>query len=104
MHTTRIGRQPNNDIIIADLDVSKQHAELRRSPGGRYSITDLGSHNGTYVNGTRVNQAKLTEGDILSSGHSTLGSDDVDAGVQAAARTTGSPTRARPAGGRSCCS
>ena len=68
----RIGRAPDDDIIVADLGVSKHHAELRRSPDGRYSITDLGSHNGTYVNGTRVSQQELNEGDIIAIGHATF--------------------------------
>ncbi len=72
LKTSRIGRSPNNDIVVSDLGVSKQHAELRRSPDGRYSIIDLGSHGGTYVNGTRVNQAELTVGDIISIGHTTF--------------------------------
>jgi ABC-type multidrug transport system ATPase subunit/pSer/pThr/pTyr-binding forkhead associated (FHA) protein len=68
----KIGRRPDNDIVVSDLGVSKQHAELRRTPTGTFSIIDLGSHNGTYVNGTRVNQAELSEGDILAIGHATF--------------------------------
>ena len=68
----RIGRRPDNDIIVSDPDVSEQHAELRRSPAGRYWIIDLGSHTGTYVNGTRVNQQEITEDDIIAIGHTTL--------------------------------
>jgi pSer/pThr/pTyr-binding forkhead associated (FHA) protein len=68
----RIGRRPGNDIVIEDLGVSEHHAELRRTPAGRYSIIDLGSHNGTYVNGTRVSQQELNEGDIIAIGHATL--------------------------------
>lgn len=68
----RIGRRPDNDIVVSDLGVSKQHAELRLSPTGRYQIIDLGSHNGTYVNGTRVNQAELSENDIIAIGHATF--------------------------------
>ena len=68
----RIGRAPDDDIIVADLGVSKHHAELRRSPDGRYSITDLGSHNGTYVNGTRVSQQELNEGDIIAIGRAAF--------------------------------
>src|ERR1700761_9091529 len=68
----RIGRSPGNDIIVSDLGVSKQHAELRRSPTGRYSIIDLGSHNGTYVNGTRVSQQELKEGVIVAIGPATF--------------------------------
>jgi pSer/pThr/pTyr-binding forkhead associated (FHA) protein len=71
----RIGRRPDNDIIVSDLGVSEQHAELRGTPAGRYSIIDVGSHNGTYVNGTRVNQQErkeLKEGDIITIGHATF--------------------------------
>ena len=68
----RIGRGPDNDIIVLDLGVSKQHAELRRTPASRYSIIDLGSHNGTYVNGTRVSRQELNEGDIIAIGHATF--------------------------------
>jgi ABC transport system ATP-binding/permease protein len=68
----KIGRRPDNDIVVSDLGVSKQHAELRRSPTGTYQIIDLGSHNGTYVNGTRVNQAELKEEDIIAIGHATF--------------------------------
>jgi len=68
----RIGRHPGNDIVVSDLGVSKQHAELRRSLAGRYEITDLGSHRGTYVNGTRVSQQELNEGDIIGIGHATF--------------------------------
>jgi ABC-type multidrug transport system ATPase subunit len=75
LHQTRvvtIGRRPDNDVVVTDLGVSKQHAELRMSQTGRYQIIDLGSHNGTYVNGARVNQAELTEDDIVSIGRATF--------------------------------
>jgi ABC-type multidrug transport system ATPase subunit/pSer/pThr/pTyr-binding forkhead associated (FHA) protein len=68
----KIGRRPDNDIVVADLGVSKVHAELRMSATGHYQIFDLGSHNGTFVNGTQVNQADLTEDDIVSIGHATF--------------------------------
>jgi hypothetical protein len=68
----RIGRGPDNGMVVADLGVSKQHAELRRTPDGRYLIIDLGSHTGTYVNGTRVSQQELNEGDIIAIGHATF--------------------------------
>jgi predicted component of type VI protein secretion system len=68
----RIGRRPDNDIIVSDLGVSKQHAELRRSTAGRCTIIDLGSHGGTYVNGTRVYQQELNEGDVITIGHATF--------------------------------
>ena len=68
----KIGRRPDNDIVVTDLGVSKQHAELRMSPTGRYQIIDLGSHNGTFVNGTKVHQAELNENDIIAIGHATF--------------------------------
>jgi FHA domain len=71
----RIGRSPDNNIIVAELGVSKQHAELRRTPAGRFLIIDLGSHNGTYVNGTRIGEQELqelNEGDIIAIGHATF--------------------------------
>jgi len=68
----RIGRIPDNDLVLPDLDVSRHHAELRKSPTGRYEIVDLGSHNGTFVNGQKVTSKLLTEEDLVSIGHSTF--------------------------------
>jgi ABC transport system ATP-binding/permease protein len=68
----KIGRRPDNDVVLTDLGVSKLHAELRESSPGHYQIIDLGSHNGTFVNGVRVNQAELSETDIVSIGHATF--------------------------------
>jgi ABC transport system ATP-binding/permease protein len=68
----RIGRVPDNDVVLPDLDVSRHHAEFRKSPAGTYEIVDLGSHNGTYVNGRRVSSAVIGEDDIISIGHSTF--------------------------------
>ncbi len=62
----KIGRRPDNDIVVHDLGVSKQHAELRRLADRHVPIIDLGSHNGTFVNGTRVNQAELKDDDIIA--------------------------------------
>ena len=69
--TLRIGRAPDNDIVVSDLSVSRHHAELRLA-GAAYQIVDLGSHNGTYVNGQRVSAAPLSEGDIVGIGPSTF--------------------------------
>jgi len=67
----RIGRVPENDIAFAgelDLDASGFHAEIFWLDD-RYSITDLGSRNGTYVNGERVVGAReLEEGDRIEFG------------------------------------
>ncbi|MFZ3495674.1 FHA domain-containing protein [Streptomyces sp. 5.8] len=69
----RIGRAPDNDLVINDLVVSRHHAELRARPDGRYEIADLGSHNGTYLNGARLaGAAAIGEGDIVGIGHSAF--------------------------------
>ena len=68
----RIGRGPHSDLVLSDLNVSRDHAELRKSPTGSYEIVDLGSHNGTFVNGQRVSSQVLTEQDLVSIGNSTF--------------------------------
>ena len=68
----RIGRVPDNDLVLSDLNVSRYHAELRKSPTGDYEIVDLDSHNGTFVNGQRVSRQILTEQDLVSIGSSTF--------------------------------
>jgi ABC transport system ATP-binding/permease protein len=67
----RIGRAPDNDVVISDLGVSRHHAELR-NVGSAYQIVDLDSHNGTFVNGQQIMSAPLTEGDIVGIGPSTF--------------------------------
>jgi ABC-type multidrug transport system ATPase subunit len=68
----RIGRTPDNDLVVSDLGVSRRHAELRKSASGSYEIVDLGSHNGTFLNGKRVHSAPLSESDIISIGNATF--------------------------------
>ncbi|MEU4464209.1 MULTISPECIES: FHA domain-containing protein [unclassified Streptomyces] len=70
--TVRIGRATDNDLVIDDLVVSRRHAELRALADGTYEITDLGSHNGTYLNGSRVTTAPVGQGDIVGIGHSAF--------------------------------
>jgi ABC-type multidrug transport system ATPase subunit len=67
-----IGRAPDNDIVLSDLLVSRHHAILSRDPQGRFGLADLGSHNGTFVNGQRVSSTVLHEGDIVGIGAGLL--------------------------------
>ncbi|MFF4318847.1 FHA domain-containing protein [Streptomyces sp. NPDC001568] len=67
-----IGRDPANDLVLDDLVVSRRHAELRALADGGYEIADLGSHNGTYLNGAPVERAPVTDGDIVGIGHSAF--------------------------------
>jgi cytochrome P450/NADPH-cytochrome P450 reductase len=65
--TVRIGRAPENEIVVSDPTASRQHAELRNVAGG-YRIVDLDSSHGTFVNGQRVTDAALSEGDTVRVG------------------------------------
>lgn len=74
-HVMRIGRALENELVVSDLQVSRHHAEFRSMPGGRFEIHDLGSHNGTYVNGQplpKSGTALLGPNDIVGVGHSTF--------------------------------
>jgi Protein of unknown function (DUF3662)/FHA domain len=66
-----IGRQSTNDVVLSDPNVSRQHAELTRKDG-RWTITDLGSTNGTTVNGRSGTEHTLSDGDRLGFGTSEL--------------------------------
>ncbi|MDQ0963988.1 ABC-type multidrug transport system ATPase subunit/ABC-type multidrug transport system permease subunit [Streptomyces sp. B4I13] len=70
--TVRIGRAADNDLVVDDLVVSRRHAELRALPDGGHEIVDLGSHNGTYLNGLPVERAPVGPGDIVGIGHSAF--------------------------------
>jgi FHA domain/zinc-ribbon domain len=63
---TRAGRHPDSDIFLDDITVSRRHAEIRRD--GRFSLHDVGSLNGTYVNRERVEDADLRSGDEIQIG------------------------------------
>jgi len=56
------GRHPNSDIFLDDVTVSRRHCQFTRSPQG-FSMRDLGSLNGTFVAGERVDSALLEDGD-----------------------------------------
>jgi ribosome-associated protein YbcJ (S4-like RNA binding protein) len=60
-----IGRQPNSDIVIAHQAVSGRHAQVATSAGETW-VEDLGSSNGTFVNGQRINRARLADGDRVT--------------------------------------
>lgn len=68
--TIIIGREPINDVIFANPEVSRRHARLTRRPQENgYALEDLGSTNGTYVNGRRLDTAVLLkDGDIIDLG------------------------------------
>ena len=61
------GRHPDSDIFLDDVTVSRRHAEFRREGGG-FTVRDVGSLNGTYVNRERIDVATLTDGDEVQIG------------------------------------
>jgi len=67
LKVTSIGRSPDNDIRVAKSAVSRKHAKVVFGPEG-YTIVDLGSENGTFVNGQRITEQLLKHGDRVQIG------------------------------------
>ena len=65
--TTSAGRQPDSDIFLDDVTVSRRHAEFRLD-GSEFQVVDVGSLNGTYVNREPVDSATLANGDEVQIG------------------------------------
>ncbi len=65
--TLVVGRALTSDIPVFDPTISRRHAELVATDDG-VDVKDLGSSNGTYVNGARIDAARLTSGDVVSFG------------------------------------
>ena len=63
----RAGRNPDSDIFLDDVTVSRQHAEFHRT-GDSFTVTDSGCLNGTYVNRDRIDTVHLTDGDEVQIG------------------------------------
>ncbi|MET0458760.1 MAG: BTAD domain-containing putative transcriptional regulator [Ilumatobacteraceae bacterium] len=68
---TSIGRLPDRDIVVEDTGVSRVHAEVRRV-GTSFRLVDVGSANGTVVNGSRVVEHTLRDGDVIRLGGAEL--------------------------------
>ncbi|MCY1077974.1 adenylate/guanylate cyclase domain-containing protein [Archangium lansingense] len=68
---TTLGRHPSNTLRLVDREVSKEHATIERM-GRDFILRDLGSSNGTFVNGRRVAELRLRDGDEISLGTSKL--------------------------------
>ncbi len=67
-----VGREAGNPIRLHDTEVSRRHAEFRRLDNGGYSLMDVGSANGTFVNNERVTDKALQAGDHVHIGQTTL--------------------------------
>ncbi|MPZ68974.1 MAG: FHA domain-containing protein [Actinobacteria bacterium] len=66
--TTEVGRNPDSDIFLDDITVSRRHAEITQKEGEGFKLNDVGSLNGTYVNKERVEEATLRSGDEIQIG------------------------------------
>lgn len=102
-----IGRDITNDITINDPEVSRHHARLTRGGGG-YTFEDLGSTNGSFVNGQRLTGARpLTSGDLIGMGEtvslvyeaaSMAGERPGEAGAGSQATMVGNAAQGQPYG------
>lgn len=63
----KAGRHPQSEIFLDDVTVSRRHAEFKRSAEG-FTVGDVGSLNGTYVNRDRIDQVELSDGDEVQIG------------------------------------
>lgn len=93
-----VGRNPDNAVQIDNRSVSRYHCRLVHDPASGWRVEDLGSHNGTYLNGARLEQpAPLQSGDTLGVGqfHVTVQSDESSAFEATAAASLA----VRPGGG-----
>src|SRR3954470_8700853 len=66
-----IGRDPSNDVVLPDAMVSRRHAVVEYR-GSQYFLRDCNSSNGSLVNGDRVSERSLKDGDLLAIGTSRL--------------------------------
>jgi hypothetical protein len=67
-----LGRANDADIVIPDAEVSRRHARLARGEDGTYTMVDMASANGLHVNGERVFQATLRDGDRVRLGQTEM--------------------------------
>ncbi|MHC5258305.1 FHA domain-containing protein [Streptomyces sp. UC4497] len=65
---TTAGRHPQSDIFLDDVTVSRRHVEFRRLQDGSFTVADVGSLNGTYVNRERIDSVTLNNGDEVQIG------------------------------------
>lgn len=77
-----VGRNRKNIVIISDRFISGNHAEFHRMGEGKYELRDLGSHNGTFVNGKKIERAVLKSGDRLRFGTVEATISEADSGVE----------------------
>lgn len=96
-----IGRSEDRDVVIPDPAASRHHAQIS-AQGADYVLRDMGSSNGIYVNGVRVRECTLADGDVLRIGNTEMRFSRTEAGAPAAAERTAvaaPPPQVAPASG-----
>jgi len=70
-NVTKVGKRDTNDFILSDKTVSRLHFEIEYTSDS-FLLRDMGSTNGTYLNGSKVKEAYLTPGDLIKAGNTTM--------------------------------
>ncbi|MCK6526217.1 FHA domain-containing protein [Myxococcota bacterium] len=68
----RIGRRPENELSLPDPRISGRHATVYYAASGEFRIRDRGSRNGTFLNGSRVQEYVVRDGDLIQVGSAVL--------------------------------
>jgi hypothetical protein len=80
----KIGKLASSHLRLEDANVSRIHAVIEKGSGGAYSVIDLGSASGTFVNGEKVTKTEVSDGDQLEFGDTVVRVQFVEAGAEAA--------------------
>lgn len=67
-----MGRAPDTQLQVEDDGISRKHCKISTAPNGHFQLVDLGSTNGTFLNGIKVNVATLQDGDKIQIGANTV--------------------------------
>lgn len=78
----KLGKKSDNDIVINDKTVSRYHVEIQQSENNSYLLKDLNSTNGTSINGMKVREAYLSQGDQIEIGETKIEFQTYDENVQ----------------------
>src|SRR5437867_2685995 len=88
-----VGRAPTSDIPIIDPTISRRHAEMQAN-GDAVQVRDLGSSNGTFVNGAKVETASVGSGDTVTFGKVAFRLQQISASAPAPAAAAAAPSGA----------
>ena len=95
----KLGKVPSAHLKLDDETVSRMHAIIEVNGPGDVSIIDLGSTKGTFVNGQKVNKAKLQSGDTIVVGETrielAIGAEDEDAPTKVSVAQAPPPTKTK---------